>query len=282
MIDRDDQPLGAPQRRIRILHAGEVASNLLERARLQHGERPEPPTPVLSGLVSLDSMARSWWGLTLLAGEGASGRTTFAARIALETARAGGRVLWLGLGQSADTPIFRMLTGLSRVRARSVFVERSLSDPQWAALHAAAEELDTVPINVAEAHGASVHELRAAIEGVLQRGPVRLVVLDDLGSPERGALVALEHLADDVNVPILAVVDLDRQTSWANEQSLLGGPLPQRPGSLRLLIARSEPHGPGGPETTWLDVYRAGEGYRRAIRLRFDAERRWLEDDDAE
>lgn len=281
MTDRDDLPLGAPPRRIRILRAGEVAGKLLARARLQQGEQLDPPTPVLSGLPSLDSMVRSWWGLTLLAGESASGKTTLAARIALETARAGGRVVWLGLGQSAETPVFRMLTGLAKVKARSVFVERTLADLEWKALDDAAAALETVPISVAEAHGASVHELRAAIEGVLRRGPVRLVVLDDLGSPERGVLVALEQLADDLDVPILAPVDLDRHISWANEQALLGGPLPQRPGSLRLLISRAEPNGPGGPETTWLDVYRAGEGFRRSIMLRFDAECRWLEDDDA-
>jgi len=281
MSDRDDQPLGAPQRRIRVFRAGEVASNLLARARRQHSEALEPPTPVLSGLQSLDSMARSWWGLTLLVGEGASGKTTLAARIALETARAGGRVVWLGLGQSADTPIFRMLTGLAKVKARAVFVERALTDPQWRALDGVAAELDTIPISLAEAHGATVHELRAAIEGIVKLGSVRLVVVDDLGSPERGVLVGLEQLADDLNVPILAVVDLDRQIAWTNEQALLGGPLPQRPGSLRLLIARAEPHDPGGPEASWLDVYRAGEGYRRAIRMRFDTECRWLEDDDA-
>lgn len=281
MTDRDDLPLGAPQRRIRVLRTGEVAAKLLARARRQHEDGLEPPTPILSGLPSLDSMVRSWWGLTLLTGESASGKTTLAARIALETARAGGRVLWLGLGQSADTPVFRMLTGLAKVKARAVFVERALGDRQWKALDDVAASLETVPISVAEAHGASVRELRAAIEGVLQRGPVRLVVLDDLGAPGRGTLVALEQLADDLDLPILALVDLDRQQSWTDEQALLGGAMPQRPGSLRLLIARAEAGEPGGPETAWLDVYRAGEGYRRAIKLRFDAECRWLEDDDA-
>ncbi len=280
MTNRDDLPVGAPQRRIRVLRAGEVAGKLLARARQQHGDRLDPPTPVLSGLPSLDSTVRSWWGLTLLVGESASGKTTFGARIALETARAGGRVVWLGLGQSADTPVFRMLTGLAKVKARAVFVERSLGDRQWKALEDAAASIETLPISVAEAHGASLHELRAAIEGVLARGPVRLVVLDDLGSPDRGVLVALEQLADDLGFAILAVVDLDRNVSWTNERALLNGPLPQRTGSLRLLISRPEPDGPGGPDTAWLDVYRAGEGYRRAIKLRFDAECRWLDDDD--
>lgn len=280
MIDRDDLPIGAPQRRIRILRAGEVAAKLLSRARRQQEGRVEPPTPVLSGLPSLDSMVRSWWGLTLLAGESSSGKTTLAARIAHETAHAGGRVLWLGLGQSADTPIFRLLTGIAQVRARSVFVERNLADREWKALEFAATVLDTVPISVAEAHGASVHEVRATLEGFLERGPIRLVVLDDLGAPDRGVLAALEQLSDDLDVPFLAVVDLDRSQSWTDEKALLGGPMPQRPGSIRLLIARAEPGEPGGPETTWLDVYRAGEGYRRAIRLRFDAQCRRLEDDD--
>jgi len=262
--------------------AGEVGKRMVERARQHHRGGPPPFKVVQSGLPTLDASAVSWWGLTILAGDASSGRTTLAARIALQTAREGGRVLWLGMGQGAETPVFRLLTGLSKVRARAVFVEGTLGVEQFSALEAAASEVGSLPLQVAEAHGATVEELRAGVQAALQAGPLELVVLDDLGRPERLFLAALERLADDFDVPVLAVVTHDKRQAWRDERRLLRGPFPQRPGSLRLRLTRQEPDSILEPipkvAPLWLDVYRAGEGFRRSIPLQFDPECRWLEE----
>ncbi len=282
MSDSDGKRAGAPARPILPAHAGEVAHRLLERARRQHRDEPLPFKVVRSGLPSLDALATSWWGLTVLAGDTRSGRTTLAARIALETARAGGRVLWLGLGQGIETPVFRLLTGLAQVRARTVFVDRRLVSEQWGALEAAATEVGALPLSFAEAHGATVEELRAGVAGALKDGLLELVVLDDLGVPERAFLVALERVADDLDVPFLAVVTLDKRAAWRDERKLARGPIPQRPGSLRLRLTRQEQDDRGEPAPAaaplWLDVYRAGEGFRRCVELRYDPDIRWLEE----
>ncbi|MCM2333901.1 MAG: hypothetical protein NDI82_08120, partial [Anaeromyxobacteraceae bacterium] len=91
-------------RRPPTLPARAIAARLLARARRQHRGEFTQRKLVRSGLPSLDALAPSWWGLTVLAGEGQTGRTTLAARVALETAREGGRVLWLEQGGSVDTP----------------------------------------------------------------------------------------------------------------------------------------------------------------------------------
>jgi len=282
MDQKDQEAAGAALRRITPVPAGEVALRLLERARRQQREEPPPFKVVVSGLPSLDETAVSWWGLTVLAGDASSGRTTLAARIALETAREGGRVLWFGMGQGAETPVFRLLTGLARVRARSVFVERTLVGEQWSALEAAAKEVAGLPLLVAEAHGATIEELRVGLRTALKDGPLELAVLDDLGRPERPFLVALEQLADDHDVPLLAVVTHDKRKAWRDERRLLRGPFPQRPGSLRLRLTRQEPDSILEPAPraapVWLDVYRAGEGFRRSIPLRFDPDCRWLDE----
>lgn len=266
------------------IRAGEVARRIIERARRQHSDGLGPFKVVRSGLPSLDAIATSWWGLTVLAGDASSGRTTLAARIALETARAGGQVLWLGIGPGTETPVFRLLTGLSRVRARGVFVDRALTADQWASLEAAASEIGALPILLAEAHGATMEELRTGLQAVLRDGPLELVVLDDMGAPERSFLAGLERLADEFDVPLLAVVSLDRRVAWRDERKVLRGLLPQRPGSLRLRLTRQEPDSILEPEPTaaplWLDAYRAGEGFRLSIPLRFDPLCRWVEESD--
>lgn len=282
MTERRREAADGSLRPITVMPAGEVAQRLIDRARRHQREEPPPFKVVVSGLPSLDETAVSWWGLTILAGDASSGRTTLAARIALETAREGGRVLWLGMGQGAETPVFRLLTGLARVRARAVFVERTLGAEQWSALEAAAAEVAGLPLLVAEAHGATIEELRAGLRAALKDGPLELAVLDDLGRPERPFLAALEQLADELDVPLLAVVTHDKRQAWRDERRLLRGPFPQRPGSLRLRLTRQEPDSilERAPlaAPVWLDVYRAGEGFRRSIPLRFDPDCRWLDE----
>lgn len=264
-----------------LLSGRAVASRLLDRARRRHrGELP-PIKRVHSGLPSLDRLARQWWGLNLLAGAEGSGRTTLAARIALFTARAGGRVLWVEQDGSVDTPVFRLLTGLARVPARSVFVEPALEEAAWSALERTAEELAALPLQLTQAHGATAEELRRVIGRARSEGPLALVVVDGLGAPGRSYLQELDALAEEHLLPLLAVLDVPEEADWRDEGALLRGDLPQRPGALRLVLTRERPEAPAArPVSTrrQLSVFRAGRGLRGTISLDLDSACRWLEE----
>lgn len=274
----------AMMRRLRSEPIAAVASRILERAERLHREGFRPRKRVQTGLSMLDEVARSWWGVTLLGGDRGVGTTTLAARTALETARAGGRVLWFGLAHHAESPVFRMLTGLSGIAARRVFVDRALSESEFAILMQVGSEIGRLPIELIEAHGAAVEHLRASCGAALRSGPIDLVVLDPVADPDDRLLAALEHLADDLDVPLLAVAG---SAGAALTGSGSGSrPPPLRPGSLRLHLSRTHPAGPvdeiahPGPGTTrlWVGIGRVGEEARRVIELRFLTACRWLEE----
>ncbi len=264
-----------------FLPASVVASRLLARSSRQHRGVKTRLKAVRSGLPSLDSSVFSWWGLTLLAGDKLSGRTTLAARIAFETARGGGRVLWLEQSGRVDTPVFRLLTGLSRVAARRVFVELALDGEAWGALEQASAELERLPLFFAEAHGATIDDLHRAVAAGRSEGPIELVVIDGLPSPGRTYLQGLETLARELETPVLMTVAVEAGQAWRDENALLRGDLPQRPGSLRLRLTKEpmeDPSLPLGPARVLLDLYRAGEGLRRTIALELDTRCRWIEE----
>ncbi len=282
MIGRDDETKCEPMlRRLSVAPASKVAARLLERARVQHRDGVEVRERVRSGLPTLDRLAHTWWGLSLLAGNARAGKTTLAARIALETARTGGRVLWFSVDGHAETAVFRLLTGLARVPARSLFVERTLNAGQWRDLAAAAEEVGKLPFSLADAHGATLPELRAAVVAAAEAGPLDLIVIDGLSDADRRLLAGLEALSEEVDSPVLAVTTFCGTLDWQGERDLLRGGLSLRPGSLRLHLSKEEPEEDRAPSEEvplWVDVYRAGEGFHMSIGLKMLTGCRWIEE----
>jgi len=268
-------------RTLSMVPASEVAARLLERAKVQHRDGVEVLRRVRSGLPTLDRLAHTWWGLSLLAGNARAGKTTLAARIALETARVGGRVLWFSVDGHAETAVFRLLTGLARVPARSLFVERALTAGQWRDLAAAAEEVGRLPFSLADALGATLPELRAAVVAATGGGPLDLIVIDGLSDVDRRLLVGLEAMSEEVDSPVLAVTTFCGTLDWQGERDLLRGGLSLRPGSLRLHLSKQDPEedrAPAEEVPLWVDVYRAGEGFHMSIGLKMLTRCRWIEE----
>lgn len=282
MAGRDDEAKCEPMlRQLSVTPASQVAARLLERARVQHRDGAGVLGRVCSGLPTLDRLAHTWWGLSLLAGDARAGKTTLAARIALETARAGGRVLWFSVDGQAETAVFRLLTGLARVPARSIYVERTLTAGQWRDLVAAADEVGRLPISLADAHGATLPELRAAVVTATEAGRLDLIVIDGLSDADRRLLASLEALSEEVDSAVLAVTTFCGTLDWQGERDLLRGGLSLRPGSLRLHLSKQEPEEDRAPSEQvplWVDVYRAGEGFHMSIELKMLTRCRWIEE----
>jgi hypothetical protein len=266
------------QGRAVLRSAGEVGRRLLDRAESQHLNGVKPFSKARTSFRSIDDLAPSWWGLTLLTGGSDRDQMTLAARIAFETASARGRVLWLSLSGEEESPIFRLLTGMASVPARSLFVDRQLTALQWALLAAALDDLEELPIQVADVHGLSLGEVRAACLEAMGAETLDLVVVDGIDEREGRLLGTLEGLSDELDVPILAVVsDGTDAGSDAVTRSV-----PLRRGSLLLHLQR-EPSAAGVAVTgdsirLRLDVARVGEGPKGSSVLSFDPRYRWLEE----
>jgi hypothetical protein len=236
---------------------------------------------VRSGLPALDRLASSWWGLSLLAGAPRCGKTTLAARIALETARAGGRVLWFAMDGHGDTPVFRLLSGLARVPARSFFVDRQLTPGQWGAVAEAAKQVSELPLVVVEAHASTLAELLAAHARAAEAGPFDLVVFDNLARASRPLLAALEKFPDELDLAALVVLGVADAPGANGAADLAALDPPQRPGSLQLHLRKlgpSECDQQAEVAPLLLEVHRVGEGLKRSIDLRMLTRCRWIEE----
>ena len=259
-----------------LLPAADVARRLIDRAEAQHREGVKPFSKARTGLRSVDELAPSWWGLTVLVSKNEWDQLTLAARIALETARAGGRVLWFSLSGEEEAPVFRLLTGMSGVPARSVFVDRNLTTPQWAQLAVAVENMEALQIRVADAHRLSLSDVSAECRKANRTGPLDLVVFDGVHHSERTRLIALEELAEDLDFPVLVLVG----SSGEKEDIGTLDHLPLRKGSL-VLRARRTPlakrkRGDNGPIRVQLAVIRVREGRKANVRLDLEGRRRWM------
>ena len=266
------------QGRAVLRSAGEVGSRLLDRAEAQHLNGVKPFSKARTSFRSIDDLAPSWWGLTVLTGGSDRDQMTLAARIAFETACARGRVLWLSLSGEEESPILRLLTGMASVPARSLFVDRQLTALQWALLAAALDDLDELPIQVADVHGLSLGEVRAACLEAMGAETLDLVVVDGIHELEGRLLGTLEGLADELDVPVLAVVSEGKDAGFDDATQSL----PLRRGSL-LLHVRREPSATGvavtgDPIRLRLDIARVGEGPRGSGVLSFDPRYRWIEE----
>ena len=147
---------------------------------------------------------------------------TLATQTALATAQAGGRVLWLSLSGDAERPVLFLLGALSGVPVRSIFVERSLHDSQWAALAEAREQLEALDFMVADAHAFSVAEARSVCSEAMCDMPLDLVIVEGARVGDRRVLESLDELEHDLGVPVLVPgtcddVGADRVEGWLAE-----------------------------------------------------------------
>ena len=269
-------------RRAAVRSAGDIAARLLARAEAQHS-RGVRFSRVYTGLKSVDELIPSWWGLTVLTGGTDQDQLVLAARIALFTAGARARVLWLCLDGNVDAPVFRLLTGLASVPARVVFSAPNLSPPQWASLANVRDELAALPIQVADAHGLSLGEVRAiCLEATREEGGLDIVIVDGMEGVDDRLAGTLESLSEELDVPVVAVVTLTDDSSDAPVGGAWPGQWPLLKGSLILRVRRdASPAGVSAledPIPLWLDVGLAGEGCRESVELRLDSRCRWIED----
>lgn len=240
----DKLPPASPVRRVlKTNTGGELAKRLLDRATERHRTSGPSIRKVRTGFPAIDESVSSWWGVTLLAGVEGLDLVGVAAQIALATAQQDARVLWLALEGNDETPVLRLLTCLSKVRARSIFVERSLTDHDWKQLFDAKDKLAGLPLRFTDAHGASLGDLRWAIAEVEPAGGWELVIIDGLRGTDASLLASLEELAAEFDVAILAVTSLPRGAPGALDDLVAPGTLPLRPGSLVLQLSPKEERG---------------------------------------
>ncbi|MBW1681250.1 MAG: replicative DNA helicase [Deltaproteobacteria bacterium] len=161
--------------------------------------------------------------LVIIAGRPSMGKTALALNIGYHAARKTGRgVAVFSLEMSRLQLGIRMLgfsSGIDSSKLRTGF----LRDDDWVRLTDAANRLSELPIFIDDSSGISVLEMKAKCRRLLKRHPLTLVIVDYLqliqgrrSSESRQMEIseisrALKALAKDLNVPVLALSQLNRK-----------------------------------------------------------------------
>lgn len=182
-------------------------------------------TGVGTGFKDLDKITHGFQGgdLIILAARPAMGKTSFALNIAQNAALQHKKsVAVFSLEMPSSQLAMRLLSAQGRVELSSLR-GGYLGNDEWERLAAAAEAMSHTKLFVDDTPGASVSSIRAKCRRLHRRQGLDLIVIDYLqlmtGAPgtERsreqeisGISRSLKHLAKELNVPVVALSQLNR------------------------------------------------------------------------
>lgn len=205
--------------------AGETAADLLDAWFTQTEVRARAASTVTgipTGYPDLDRLTSGWQAsdLVILAARPAVGKTAFALNLALNAASAGRRVAIFSLEMSSQQLEGRLLSILSGVPLTRTRRPNLLDEADMAALYAAGARLQGLTITIDDRPGATVQQIRAACRRIRPD----MVIVDYLQLVHGSARVyysreaevgevsrALKGLAKELNIPVLALAQLNRQ-----------------------------------------------------------------------
>ena len=161
--------------------------------------------------------------LILLAGRPKMGKSSLALCMARNIAKTGKRVVFFSLEMSSEQ-LTRRLTALEGEIGVTSLKTGKLSDAEWPAFMRAADGLDKLPIWIHDQPGMTPSRIRAeAMKAeAIAKAPLDLIMVDylqlmrpDKRNPSRYEAVteigqALKEIAKDLNVPVLALSQLNR------------------------------------------------------------------------
>lgn len=198
----------------------ELMEQLLQMLR-ERGDKPLTGEP--TGYYELDDLTSGFQPseLLIVAGRPSMGKTAFGLNVAENMAIDHGvPVLFFSLEMSHHQIAQRILCSRARVSSHDLRRGRCSKD-DYQALHAAAEQLRTVPLLIDDSANISILELRARARMAHRKHKLRAIFVDYLqllrspGAESRQVEVAeisrgLKALAKELNVPVVAMAQLNR------------------------------------------------------------------------
>jgi len=168
--------------------------------------------------------------LVIIAARPGVGKSALAAAIALNVARAGGRVVFFSLEMSASSVVQRIIAAVGDLDLHRIATQPRADDV--AAVAAAVQQVRPLPLVIDDTPTLTVADLRARALALAAQGDLRLVVVDYLqllaapdAAAERNRVQevtaisrALTHLARDLAVPVLALSQLSRESERRQDQ----------------------------------------------------------------
>jgi replicative DNA helicase len=223
--------MGRVQARARVVSAAEAAADVLA-----YLDAPEATGGVLTGLEALDNRLGTLQGgdLILIAGRPGMGKSALGACIALNAAKAGVGTIEINSEMTTAQMMRRHLTDLcfDRHGKASPFYKdirrREISPAQRRMLEQAAKDISAMPLAMVKRTGLTLSSARSLIRrqraAWAQQGiKLGLVTIDHVGllsadgggrdrySDQTAIAIGSKQLADDLGIPVIALVQLNRQ-----------------------------------------------------------------------
>lgn len=213
--------LYAPGDAAQVVTAGAVAKQIVAELRAPK----ERSRPLMTGIYPLDEFAGGWHGgeLVILAARPSIGKTALGLQVAQHAAEQGKPALVVSLEMRDRELVSRQLAGMGGIDGRRMRLGIDLRQDELTALDAAAADLEDVPLKIWAPPSASLARIRGISKHTAATGGLSLVVVDYIGlvrpadhyrpRHEQIAEVSagLKSLAKELNVPVLALCQLNRE-----------------------------------------------------------------------
>lgn len=171
-------------------------------------------------------------GLYVIGARPGSGKTIMGLQAAASLARHG-RVAYSSLEMGTAELTKRLIALTASVRLSSL-VNSQVADSEWRKIATARSAIASLPLIINDRAGVTIQDVRSFARSVARRGPIAGVVVDylqmlrplDARKPRWESIGevsgALKALARDLDVPVIALAQLNRGTEGSNRLPTLG------------------------------------------------------------
>ncbi|AOY55453.1 MAG: hypothetical protein RI933_1008 [Actinomycetota bacterium] len=206
----------------------EAAIHEIEAAVKRGGDMVGVPT----GFTDLDELTHGLHGgqLVIVAARPAVGKSTLALDFARHAAiKANKATIFFSLEMGRAEIAMRMLSAEAQIPLQSLR-KGNLQDSDWAKLAATRGQINDAPLFIDDSPNMTLVEIRAKCRRLAQRIDLKMVVIDYLQLMTSGKKVesrqqevsefsrALKLLAKELNVPVIAISQLNRQAEQTKDK----------------------------------------------------------------
>jgi replicative DNA helicase len=206
----------------------EEAIREIEFAQKRGGELTGIPT----GFLDLDSLTHGLHPgqLVIVAARPAVGKSTFALDIARTAAIKNSQAtIFFSLEMGRAEIAMRMLSAESSIYLQSMR-KGTVSEPDWTRLAAVRGRINDAPLYIDDSPNMTLVEIRAKCRRLAQQVDLKMIVIDYIQLMSSGKKVesrqqevsefsrALKLLAKELNIPVIALSQLNRQTEQSKDK----------------------------------------------------------------
>ena len=206
----------------------EAAMKEMEAAKMRGGDLVGVPT----GFIELDEMTHGLHPgqLIIVAARPAVGKSTLALDFARNAAlRKSKPVIFFSLEMGRAEIAMRMLSAETQIPLQSMR-KGKLSDSDWARIASVRSQINDAPLYIDDSPNLTLVEIRAKARRLAQRVGLQMIVIDYLQLLTSGKKVesrqqevsefsrALKLLAKELNVPLIAISQLNRKSEESKDK----------------------------------------------------------------